>query len=109
MPEKHLRQSAVPSKPGFTQNACGPFTKSKERLWKLTDSRYIYQNELDKTCFQHDTAYGYFKDLTRTTTSDKVFSSKAFDIAKNSQYDGYQKGLASIVCKFLDKSTAVIY
>ena len=48
MPEMHLRQ------PGFTYSACGPFTKSKERKWKFKetrDSRYIYQNELNKTYF----------------------------------------------------------
>ena len=73
MPEMHLRQS------GFTYSACGPFTKSKERIQKFKqtgDSRYIYKNELDKACFQHDMAYGNF---------------------------GYQKGLASMVYKFFDK------
>ena len=47
-------------------SACGPFTKNKERIQKFKetgDSRYIYRNELDKACFQHDTAYGDFKDL----------------------------------------------
>ena len=51
MPKMHLRQ------PGFMFSACGPFTKNKERIkqFKETgDSRYIYQNELDKACFQHD-------------------------------------------------------
>ena len=59
MPEMHLRQ------PGFTYSACGPFTKIRERIenYKETgDSRYIYQNELDKACFQHNMAYGDFKD-----------------------------------------------
>ena len=59
MPEMHLRQ------PGFTYGACGPSTKSKERMQKFKqtgDSRYIYKNELDKACFQHDMAYGGFKD-----------------------------------------------
>ena len=69
MPEMHLRQ------PGFTYSACGPFTKNKERIQKFKetgDSRYIYQNELDKAYFQHDTVYGDFKDLTRRMTSDKI-------------------------------------
>ena len=51
IPEMHLRQ------PEFTYSACGPFTKNKERIQKFKetgDSRYIYQNELDKACFQHD-------------------------------------------------------
>ena len=58
----HLRQ------PRFTYSACGPFTKNKERIqnFKQTgDSRYIYRNELDKACFQHDLAYGGFKDLKK--------------------------------------------
>ena len=69
MPEMHLRQ------PGFTCSACGPFTKKKERIQKFKetgDSQYIYQNELDKGCFQHDMAYGDFADLTRRTASDNV-------------------------------------
>ena len=59
MPGIFLRQ------PGFTNSACGPFTKNKERIKKFKEtgsSRYIYQNELDKTYFQHDMAYGGFKD-----------------------------------------------
>ena len=62
MPEMHLRQ------PGFTNSACGPFTKTKERIQKFKqtgDSRYIYKNELHKVCFQYDMAYGYFKDLKK--------------------------------------------
>ena len=68
MPEIHLKQ------PGFTYSACGPFTKNKERIQKLKetgDTDYIYKNELDKACFQHDMAYGDFKDLKRRTFSDK--------------------------------------
>ena len=60
---------------GFTSGACGPFTKDKERVQKfkeIRDSRYIYQNELDKACFQHDMAYEDFKDLSRRTASDKI-------------------------------------
>ena len=41
-------------------------------------SKYIYQNELDKACFQHDMAYGDFKDLYRRTAADKVLRDKAF-------------------------------
>ena len=85
MPAMHLR------KPGVTCSACGTFTKNKERIQKFKetrDSRYIYQNELDKACFQHDMAYGDFKDLTRRTVSDKILRDKAFIIAKNPKYDG---------------------
>ena len=81
-------------KPGVTCSACGTFTKNKERIQKFKetrDSRYIYQNELDKACFQHDMAYGDFKDLTRKIDSDKILPDKAFNIAKTTKYDGYQK------------------
>ena len=72
--------------PRFMYSACGPFTKNKERITKfkeIGDSRHIYQNKLDKACFQHDMDYGDFKDLNRRTTSDEVLLDKAFDIAKN--------------------------
>ena len=71
--------------------------KHKEKIKKIketADSRYIYQNELDKACFQHDIAYGDFKRLDRRSAADKVLYDKAFDIAKNPKYDGYQSGLA---------------
>ena len=99
----HLKQ------PGFIYSACGPFTKNKERIKKFKergDLRYIYQNELDKSFFQHDMAYGDFKDLNRRPAADKVLPDKAFNIAKNSKYDGYQHGLASMVYKFLDKKNS---
>ena len=86
MPEMDLKQ------PGFTHSACGPFTKNKERIKKFKetgDTNYIYKNELDKACFQHNMAYGDFKDLARRTDSDKVLRDKAFNFAKNPQYDGY--------------------
>ena len=67
---------------------------------------FIYQNELDKACFQHDIAYGDFKDLTRRTVADKVLRDKAFNIAKDSKHDGYQGGLALMVYKFFDKKSA---
>ena len=102
MPEMHLRQ------PGFTYSACGPFTKNKERIQKFKqtrDSRYIYKNELDKACFQHDMAYGDFKDLKKRTAADRGLRDKAFNIAKNPKYGGYRRGLASMVYKFFDKKT----
>ena len=80
MPEMHSKQL------GFTYSACGPFTTNKERIQKFKetgDTSYIYKNELDKACFQHDMANGGFKDLTRRTAYDKVLRDKAFNIAKN--------------------------
>ena len=50
--------------------------------------------------------YGDFKNLTGRTTSDKILRDKAFNIAKNPKYDGYQSGLASMVYKFFDKKSA---
>ena len=100
MHEMHLGQ------PGFRYSACGPFTKNKERIQKfkeMGDSRYIYQSNIEKACFQHDMAYTDFKDLTRRTASDKILRDKAFNIAKNSEYDGRQCGLASMVYNFFDK------
>ena len=102
MPEMHLRQ------PQFVYSACGPFTRHKERIkeFKCTgDTRYIYRNELDKACFQHDSAYADHKDLINRTKADKVLRDKAYNIANNPKYDGYQRGLASMVYKFLDKKS----
>ena len=100
MPEMHLRQ------PQFVYSACGPFTKNKERIQKFKETRdtsYIYKNELDKACFQHDMAYGNFKNLAKRTAADKVLRNKAFKIAGDQKYAGYQRGLASMVYKFFDK------
>ena len=97
IPEMHLRQ------PGFTYSACGPFTKNKERIenfMKTGNTDFIYKNELDRACFQHDVAYGKSKDLEKRTQSDKVLRDKAFKIARNPKCDGYQRGLASMVYKF---------
>ena len=102
MPEIHLRQ------PRFVYSACGPFTRHKERIkeFKRTgDTRYIYRNELDKACFQHDSAYADHKDLINRTKADKVLRDKAYNIASNPKYDGYQRGLASMVYKFFDKKS----
>ena len=67
------------------------------------DTRYIYRNELDKACFQHDSAYADHKDLITRTEVDKVLRDKAYDMASNPEYDGYHRGLVSMVYKFFDK------
>ena len=64
---------------------------------------FIYRNELDKACFQHVMAYGKSKDLIEITQSNKVLRDKAFEIANDPKYDGYQTGLASMGFKFFDK------
>ena len=99
----HLKQL------GFNYSACGPFTKNKERIEKFMqtgNTDFIYKNELDKACFQHDMAYGKLKDLIKGTQSDKVLRDKAFKIASDPNYDGYQRGLASMAYKFFDKKSS---
>ena len=102
MPEMHLRQ------PRFVYSACGPFTTHKEIIkeFKRTgDTCYMYRNKLDKACFQHDSGYADHKYLINRTETDKVLRDKAYDIASNPKYDGYQRGLASMVYKFFDKKS----
>ena len=69
---------------GFTYGACGPFTKNKE---------------------QHDMVYGDFKDLNRKTFADKLLRDKAFNIAIDPKYDGYQRELPSMVYILFEKKT----
>ena len=102
MPEMHLRQLR------FVYSACGHFTRHRERIkeFKRTgDTRYIYRNELDKACFQLDSAYADHEDLINRTEADNVLRDKAYDIASNPKYDGHQRGLASMVYKFFDKKS----
>ena len=99
MHEMRLRQ------PRFVYSTCGSFTRHKEKIKKFTrrgDTRCIYRNELDKACFQHDSAYA---DLINRTKADKILTDKAYDIASNPEYDGYQRGLASMAYKFFDKKS----
>ena len=101
-PEMHLKQ------PVFTYSACDPFTRNKERIEKFmqtSNTDFIYRNELDKVCFQHEMAYGKSKVLAKRTQSDKVLRDKAFQIASDPKYYGYQRGLASIVYKIFDKKS----
>ena len=71
MAEMHLRQ------PQFVYSACGPFTRHKERIkeFKRTgDTPYVYRNELDKACFQHDLVYKFFD---KKSTGSGIASSSA--------------------------------
>ena len=100
MPEMHLKQ------PGFTYSACGPFTKNKERIetfMQIGNTNFFYKTELDKACFQHDMAYDKLKDLAKRAQSDKVLRENAFKIASDPKCDGCQRGLASMVYKFVIK------
>ena len=91
IPELHLRQ------PEFTSSACGPFTIHRERNKKFTDTgnlKHLYTNELDKACFAYDAAYSDIKDLAKRNISDKILKDRAYEIAINRNYDGYQRALA---------------
>ena len=102
MPEMHLKQ------PGFTYSACGPFTKNKKRIenfMQTGNTDFISRDEFDKACFQHDMAYGKSSDLVKRTQSDKFLRDTAFKIISDPKYDGYQRGLASMIYKFFDKKS----
>ena len=101
MPEMHLKRH------GFTYSPCGSFTKNKKRIEKFmrtVNTNFIYKNELDKAFLQHDMAYSKSKALAKRTRSDKVLRNKAFKIASDPKYDGYQRRLASMVYKIFDKN-----
>ena len=105
MPEMHLRQ------PRFVYSACGSFTRHKERIkeFKRTgDTRLLYRNELDKACFKHDAAYAKYKDEENRLISDQKLRNSVYDIASNPKYDGYQRGLASMVYKFFYSKVALL-
>ena len=106
MPEMHLKQT------GFTYSACGPFTKNKERIQKFKETgytSYIYKNELERACFQHDMAYGDFKDLKRRTLSDKVLRDKAFlMLLKILNMMGIKENSLLWFINFLTKSLKVV-
>ena len=104
MPELHLKH------PGFPYSACRSFTKHqkfKETIQKFKETgnlKLLYRNESDEACFAHD-GNSDCKDLAERTTSDKILKDKAYEIARNHNYDGYQRGLASMVYNFFDKKT----
>ena len=96
MPEMHLKQF------GFTYSAF----ERIEKFMQTGNTNFIYKNELDKACFHYDMAFEKIKDLVKRTQSDKSLKDKAFKIASDPKYDGYQRGLASMVYKFFDKKSA---
>ena len=105
MPGIYLKQT------GFTYSSCGPFTKNKAGIENITqtgNTNFIYKNELDKACFQHDIAYGKSKNLVKRTQSDKVLKDRASKITSDPKYDGYQRELGSIVYKFFNKKSALL-
>ena len=64
------------------------------------------KNELDKACFKHDAAYAKYKDVENRLIADDKLQNSAYDIASNPKYDGYQRGLASMVYKFFNSKVA---
>ena len=95
MTEMHLKQ------PGLLQLIMLVVysQKNKERTEKFMqtgNTDFIYKNELDKACFQHNMAYAKWKDLTKRTQSDKVLRDKTFKIASDPKHYGFPKGLASM-------------
>ena len=104
MPELHLKQ------PGFTYGACESFAKHCKRIQNFRETgnlKYLYRNELDRTRFVHDAAYSDSEDLAKITISDKILKERAYEIARNRNYDGYQRALASMVYNFFDKKTGL--
>ena len=92
--------------PRFTCNACRHLLNSVKGGLK-----HIYRIELDKTSFAHDSAYSDSKDLAKRTVSDKILKGRAYEVAINRKYDGYQRALATIVYKFANEkrgSTAIV-
>ena len=79
--------------------------KKHEKFVQAGNTDRIHKNDLDKACFHHNVDYGKYKDLTKRTASDRVLRDKAFEIESNPKYDGYERGLASMVYKFFDKKS----
>ena len=89
MPELHLVDPIVKK-----YSARAPFTKHTQRIQDFLNTSklsYIYKNDLDEACFQHDIAYNKFKDLEKKTQSDIPLKIKALKIASNPKYNGYEK------------------
>ena len=103
MPGIHLCQPKIGK-----YGACGPFTKHPKRIQNFLNTGkldYIYKNELDKACFQHNMTYNKYQDLERRIQSDIVLKNKAFNIASDLRKNGYERGLTSMVFKFFYKKS----
>ena len=69
--------------------------KQFTNLEKEIVSNILYRKELDKVCFPHHIAYSDRKDLTKRTISGKILKDRAYEIASNHKYDGYQRTFAT--------------
>ena len=86
------------------------WTIHRERVQKFRETgnlKYLYRNELGKACFAHDAAYFDSKDLANRTISNKILKDRAYEIARNCNYGGYKRALASMIHKFFDKKTGL--
>ena len=103
MPELHLVDPIVKK-----YSVCGAFTKHTKRIQNFMQDcklSHIYKDNLDKACFQHDMTYNKYEDLKGRTQSDIVLKNKAFKIASDPKYNGYERALASMVWYFFDKKS----
>ena len=83
--------------------------ETKKELKNLNgNTDFIYRCELDKACFNHDMTYGKSKDLTKRTQSKSVLRHKAFKIASDPKYDGYQRDWLQWFTSLLIKSLAEV-
>ena len=90
------------TQPGFSDSSCVPFSKHVERTQKFRQTEYskhLYRNKLDKACFPRDAVY-IDKELTNRIILDRVLKDRAYEIARNCNYDGYRRALTSTVYKF---------
>ena len=104
MPKLHLKQQ------GFNYSFCGSFTNYCKRIQKFRETgnlKHLYKNELDKACFAHDETYSYSNNLRKISISDQILKDRAYKIAKDRDYNGYQKALGNVVYKFLEKKTGL--
>ena len=70
----------------------------------MKNKEYIYKDDLDKACFEHDMAYSKFNNLDKRTRSENISTDKALETASNPKHVDYQRGLASMVFMFLTKN-----
>ena len=102
MPKLYLKQTEI------TYSSCGSFTKHCKRIqkfWKTGNLRQLYRNKLDKACYLLNAAYSHSSYLAKETISDKILKYRHFKIARNRNYDVYQRAFASMVYTFLDEKT----
>ena len=78
-----------------------------QQFREIGSLKHLYRNELDKACFTHHATYSDSKEIAKRTISDKILRNRAYEIARNRNYDGYQRASASMVYKFFDKKTGL--